>query len=93
MRDADPRIIRLEDPELLERLAAVEHERWAHWQEYLHSQCEQMADGSLAIPSNLVAKWERQIATPYSELSEKEKQSDRDQVALYLTELRNLNQE
>lgn len=36
------------------------------------------------IPPNLVTKWERQIATPYFELSEKEKESDREQVRKYL---------
>lgn len=68
---------------LIEKLAAIEHERWADWQKYLHSKCHDMELGFLTIPAELVAQWERQIATPYAELSEKEKQSDRDQVARY----------
>lgn len=69
---------------LLEDLAALEHERWAHWQRHLHSQCELLADGSLQIPAGLVQRWERLIHTPYEGLSEAEKESDRDQVRKYL---------
>lgn len=65
---------------LTEELAAIEHRRWAHWQQYLHEQCERLSDGRLAIPRALAERWEIQIHTPYEQLSEKEKQSDRDQV-------------
>ena len=74
---------RLEMDDLRERLAAIEHDRWAGWQEYMHSICVRNADGSLTIPKESVEHWERQIATPYSELSEKEKDSDREQVDRY----------
>ncbi len=70
--------------EMVEELAAIEHERWAHWQEYLHARCEQQPDGSLTIPPDLVAHWTRQIETPYSELTDDEKESDREQVLRYL---------
>lgn len=69
---------------LEEKLASIEHERWAHWQKYLHTTCTPNPDGSLTIPAELVERWNRQINTPYTLLSEKEKQSDRDQVARYL---------
>lgn len=69
---------------LVEALAEIEHQRWAHWQKYLHSRCEQQSDGSMLIPAELVKKWEVQISTPYRELSEQEKQSDREQVHKYL---------
>ena len=39
---------------------------------------------SLVIPPDLVKQWERQLSTPYSELSDKEKESDREQVMKYL---------
>ncbi|MFF3657341.1 hypothetical protein [Streptomyces olivochromogenes] len=69
----------------MEELASVEHERWSHWQRYLHSQCvRDNDDGSLIIPAVLVQRWEQQMNTPYSELSEKEKESDREQVRRYL---------
>jgi len=69
---------------LTERLAEIEHNRWRHWQRYLHGQCNRGGDGALTIPSDLVARWERQIATPYESLTEKEKESDREQVRKYL---------
>lgn len=70
--------------ELIEPLAAIEHERWAHWQRYLHSKCTFNADGSLTIPAELVSKWARQMETPYGRLSSKEKNSDKEQVLNYL---------
>jgi hypothetical protein len=69
---------------LMETLAEVEHERWSHWQRYLHSKCERASDGSLVIPADLVEQWESQMNTPYSALSEAEKESDREQVRRYL---------
>lgn len=70
--------------DLLERLASVEHERWGHWQKYMHSKCIPQADGTLLIPADLVARWQKQIETPYPELSETEKESDREQVRKYM---------
>jgi hypothetical protein len=70
---------------LLETLAALEHERWSHWQRYMHSKCvPQGDDGALLIPADLVRQWEKQIATPYPELTEEQKESDREQVRKYL---------
>ena len=69
---------------LTERLSALEHERWSHWQKYLHNKCERRPDGSLLMPADLVARWERPMSTDYSDLSEEEKQSDREQVRKYL---------
>lgn len=74
----------LQSDELLEQLAAAEHGRWAHWQRYVHEQCTRLEDGSLVIPATQVAAWERQIATAYADLSEDERDSDRDQVRRYL---------
>lgn len=69
---------------LLEALAAIEHQRWAHWQRYVHSKGSPQADGSLIIPAELVARWTIQAETPYADLSEQEKDSDREQVHRYL---------
>jgi hypothetical protein len=69
---------------LLEQLSAIEHERWAHWQQYVHAQCARSTDGSLTIPAELVERWDAQIATPYEQLSDLEKESDREQVRRYL---------
>ena len=62
---------------LLETLADIEHTRWSGWQEYLHSKCVKNEDGSLTIPVGYVQNLERLIKTTYSELTEKEKVSDR----------------
>ncbi len=69
---------------LVEDLAAVEHERWAHWQRYMHGKGERRIDGSVVLPPDLVARWEGQLARGYAELSEAEKESDREQVRRYL---------
>ena len=69
---------------LIESLAAIEHDRWAHWQRYMHSKGTRQSDGSLLIPRELVSRWEHQISTDYSGLTDKEKESDRDQVRKYL---------
>lgn len=69
---------------LTEQLATIEHERWSHWQRYVHKQGLRQPDGSLLLPPDLVARWEKQIETKYSDLSEAEKESDRDQVRKYI---------
>jgi len=69
---------------LIEALAVIEHERWSHWQRYMHGRCICQPDGSLVIPADLVRRWQKQIDTPYAELSEKEKESDREQVRKYV---------
>lgn len=70
--------------EIVEELASIEHERWAHWQQYLHEKGIRQPDGSLLLPAELVSHWEAQIATPYADLNEGDKQSDREQVHRYL---------
>jgi hypothetical protein len=69
---------------LIEKLAAVEHERWSHWQRYVHSKCLRQPDGSLLLPAEFVVRWEKQIATKYAALDDREKESDREQVRKYL---------
>jgi hypothetical protein len=70
---------------ILEDLASIEHERWSHWQSHMHSKALRQPDGSLLIPADLVARWEKQIAARYEELSDVEKESDREQVRKYLS--------
>ena len=53
--------------ELLEVLADLEHRQWAHWTRY-------MLDNY--TPEN-VERWRRQVQTEYSDLTEREKDSDR----------------
>lgn len=70
--------------ELLEKLASIEHERWAHWQRFMHEQGERQPDGGLFLSAELISKWDRLIATPYENLTAKEQESDREQVKRYL---------
>lgn len=77
-------------PSLYEQLAAIEHTRWADWQSYLHRILRSECPSSEL--EHVLARWDRQIATPYSDLSESEKQFDRNQVNRYwalITEHRN----
>ena len=57
-----------EDDGKLEALAALEHDQWAHWTKYMLDHL---------TPENII-RWKKQIDTPYEDLSEKEKDSDRE---------------
>ena len=56
--------------------------------EYMFSQCDfglpivlsSIEDGSCIIPKDKVERWTKQMNTDYKDLSESEKQSDRDIV-------------
>jgi len=58
----------MSDTPLIESLAAHEHEQWAHWMRYMTANM---------TPENM-ERWKRQMNTPYAELTEKEKESDRE---------------
>ena len=73
---------------LVEELAAYAHNTWIHWMEYLFSQSIEYTDGSALIPKAQVERWQKQVATPYQDLSEKEKKSDRKQARIILSILR-----
>ena len=53
---------------LREELAALEHDQWAHWTAW---QIEKSSP-------EMIVRWQRQIETLYVNLSEKEKDSDRE---------------
>lgn len=79
------------EQEFIEQLADKEHASWARWMDYLFNRCdiERGKDGfRYVIPHELVERWKRQVDTPYAELSEQEKQSDRDEVAHILPIIR-----
>lgn len=66
----------------MDKLAAIEHERWGDWQEHMHSKGVPTYNGLLFSKTD-IDHWERQIKTHYDQLSEKEKDSDREQVERY----------
>jgi hypothetical protein len=66
---------------LRQRLATIEHERWADWQTW----CHKIIRDHNPSPEieHVLERWDRQIRTPYSALSLKEKESDMQQVDRY----------
>lgn len=87
---------------LLETLADIEHTRWSKWQSWLHSKLVEAEtfDGHLVsksygvkrfLPEDLYQRWERQINTPYSELSKKEKESDRVEARVTMSAINDSN--
>jgi len=83
-KEVQPDTRELVEAELMEKLAAVEHDRWADWQRHAFNQCHFNADGTATIPAWAVERWTRQIQTAYADLSEAEKESDRREVRRYL---------
>ena len=70
---------------MLEKLANIQHDIWAHWMQYMFSVCVQTQnDESLIIPENKVIRWRKQMETSYNDLSESEKESDRKVVKEFL---------
>ena len=69
--------------ELCEAIAAQCHESWSHWMRYLFSKGYDIHD-QFVLPSDVVERWQRQMDTPYTELSEQEKDSDRAEVLRFL---------
>lgn len=65
------------EPEGLEKLAALEHDQWAGWMRCLFEKSYLGTGGSILIPPHLVARWKRQMQTPYAQLPPEEQESDR----------------
>lgn len=65
---------------IVERLAEYAHAAWSGWMEYLFRKSFPRDDGFVVIPRPLVERWTWQMETPYSELPENEKESDRDEA-------------
>lgn len=64
---------RVSNNEMVERLAALAHDSWTGWFIWMAEKWyETHASGEL-----FVDRWRRQAATPYADLSEAEKESDR----------------
>lgn len=69
-----------------EELAEYAHAAWSGWIDYFFSKCtpgldgDDAMDGSLIIQPWAVERWRRQAATPYADLPEEEKESDRQEA-------------
>lgn len=73
---------------LKEDLSNLAHEQWSGWMQYLFEKSIKNEDGTVTIPAWAVERWERQINTPYSELSEQEQNSDRNEADKFLEVIR-----
>lgn len=63
-----------------ETLASVSHAIWAHWMRYMFSCGKMNEDGSWSMPAEKAERWQRQMNTEFSGLSEQEKLSDFEQA-------------
>jgi len=70
--------------EKIEALADVQHEIWSHWMKYMFKCGTFDEQGNWIMPFEKAQRWQRQMNTQYSELTEEEKQSDRDQVQKFI---------
>jgi hypothetical protein len=68
-------------PQLLEKLAELEHKQWSHLIKYQLRQCPNV----LGIAD--FAKWERLASTPYHKLTEEQKEADRKFARIALKEV------
>lgn len=57
----------MENKDLLEKLAELEHLQWTEWTRYMLNN----------LTEKNIRRWKRQLETSYKDLSEEEKQSDR----------------
>lgn len=64
-----------------ELLADYAHASWAGWMRYLFDVSGDFnEDGSFTIEPQYVERWTRQMNTPYTDLPEEEKRSDREEA-------------
>jgi hypothetical protein len=73
---------------LNEEKANKQHQIWSHWMRYMFTQCDfglpsvlsSMENGSCIIPKEKVDRWIKQMNTDYKDLTDEEKESDRNIV-------------
>jgi hypothetical protein len=63
-----------EDTILVEALADYAHDSWSNWVRYMFANLDEAH----------IQRWKRQMQTPYAELSEEEKESDREQARIII---------
>lgn len=70
----------MSDTNQYEQLAELQHEIWSAWVRHMFEVSTSNPDGTVTIPPKYVQQWQREINTPYANLSEEEKDGDRKQV-------------
>lgn len=77
--------IRFENGDIgLERMAEEVHQMWSNWMKHLFTQGWVLTDQGFKINTEATKRWRRQMTTQYSQLSEDEKQVERDIARRYL---------
>lgn len=67
--------------DLREQLAAYSHDAaWSGWMRYMFGKGTHNADGTWTMPAWAVERWTRQMQTKYADLTDQEKNSDRDEA-------------
>lgn len=67
-----------------EELANLCHEQWSGWVKYMFSKGTLNEDSTWTMPVEFVQRWTRQMNTPYTELSESEQNSDRNEADKFI---------
>lgn len=60
-----------------EQLAALAHEQWSGWMRYMFGKGKWNKNGTWTMPTWAVERWGRQMDTPYADLPDDERASDR----------------
>lgn len=79
-----PALARETAEKLREELAELCHTQWSGWMKHLFSKSSYPDPRGAIIPGNLTERWLRQMNTPYAELSDEEKDSDRAEADRFL---------
>lgn len=70
---------------LREALANIQHDIWSHWMRWMFTVGTFNDDGTWTMPADKLQRWQRQMNTSYGDLSEGEKDSDREQADKVIT--------
>lgn len=73
-------LVELADSSVSERLAEYAHEAWSGWMKYMFKKCSFPSDGTVIIPKELADRWHMQMTTPYMDLPDEMKDSDRQEA-------------
>ena len=77
--------------DLPEALAALAHKQWVLWMEVLFIKGTFNEDGTWTMPARAVERWKRQMNTPYDDLPEREKDTDREEASRVLQVFKETN--
>jgi len=74
----------MDNKKLEEALAQYAHETWSRWMKYM------LSTEGVVLTAGANLRWKRQMETPYTELPEEEKESDREEARRMIAIFENL---